>query len=153
MVYVLVRAGWEYNDEYYYKNRDDNGYPIRAYEDLADAEAAARAENIQECKDLLSSDADDIMCHLGEGEIVSEMLAPDKRWGRKISAEDSERLLSYFDVKFGYYYLDDEEEVPIGISKSAQSKVPDEDWLMLGDYLGFNSYSVDSIEYVKSSKS
>jgi len=146
-IYVVTRQGWDYDDEYYYRPRYGGGDLVKAFVEQKDAKAFATQANIDECRDLLASDGDDIMCHLGEGESIKEKLTPDRLWGTSLPSEDCERLLAHFDVTSDYY---SDEEEPIGISKNAQLKIPDEDWLMLSEALGFASHSVEKIELVSS---
>jgi len=141
-VYVVVQEGWDYNDEYYYRSESSGGQPKRAFERENDAESHCRALNIREVKVILSSGPEEIYCHLGEGETITSRLT-ERKYGTKISPEDSARLLTYFDVICDSYFSND----PVGISTSAQNEVPDEDWLLLGKYLNLNSYMMYPIPF------
>ena len=151
-IFVVTRQGWDYNDEYYYRSEYGGGEPIKAFKDLAEAERFAKQSNIQECKEILSSDEDEIRCFLGEGVSISDCLNPDYKW-RSVTTprEDCERLLSHFDV-FSNYSCDNAAPTiadPVAISDSMHSKIPDDDWLLLSEALSLVSFTVNPVEFVE----
>lgn len=50
MAYVLIKNGWEYNDEVY--SRTTGGIPKKLYHDLSSAQEAADKLNLKELRDI-----------------------------------------------------------------------------------------------------
>jgi hypothetical protein len=51
-VFVVVRVGYEYNDENYYRSESEGGKPVRVFNVLGDAEKYCKKENIKQFRKL-----------------------------------------------------------------------------------------------------
>ena len=49
-VYILVKIGWEYNDEYYYRPESEGGRPVLAFRDFGKASAECNRRNTKASK-------------------------------------------------------------------------------------------------------
>lgn len=52
--YVLLKFGWEYNDEYYFRPDQGGGEPVKIFTNKADAKAEYEVKNLEEFKDAIN---------------------------------------------------------------------------------------------------
>lgn len=59
--YCIVKIGWEYNDEYYYRPESEGGKPVKVYEAQSVAEKEClRMNQAEEDEDI--TDSKDRLC-------------------------------------------------------------------------------------------
>ncbi len=61
--YVVLKAGWEYNDEYYYRPEDLGGRPVKVFVNKAKAEHEADKLAAEEFKGTYGFDPFQYMCY------------------------------------------------------------------------------------------
>ena len=136
-MYVVMRMAWEYNDEFFSRPIELGGSALVAFRKFQDAHDFMTKENINEVKEILHSNPNEIEEYTNEDDILN-LLSPEKRWGNPLPAEDYNRVSAYFDI------LNDKNK-PTGISPNMSSKIPDKDWVLLGKHLGFDSHYLEEV--------
>lgn len=135
-VYVLMKEGWEYNDEVFFQAESGGGRPDSFFTDEALAEAECSKRNIRDFKSLWETGEVQQYCY-GLDELIIYSNRDDKKKRKALDAICEKIFGKDFDEIADAF--NDSEDLTI-LSES------DEDWKELMSYLKLTFWEVVPVE-------